>query len=122
MIRNLLLCLLILSVSAFAAERTLIKVEGMSSNHCVEKVTDQLKAVKGVDKVEVSLKTGIAIVEHSNADTDALNAAVEKAGFKTGKYHNKVKINKSGCEGMDGCAEVEKKGCCDEDIEKPEEI
>ena len=40
-----------------------LKVEGMTCNHCVMAVTKALKKVPGVEKVEVSLEKGEALVE-----------------------------------------------------------
>ncbi|SDE80917.1 copper chaperone [Thermus arciformis] len=58
-----------------------LKVEGMTCNHCVMAVAKALKKVPGVEKVEVSLEKGEALVEGA-ADPKALVQAVEEEGYK----------------------------------------
>ena len=60
-----------------------IKVEGMSCGGCVKNVTGVLKALPGVEEVQVSLENACATVRHDPAQTpvEALRAAVEDAGF-----------------------------------------
>ncbi|MDR1013907.1 MAG: heavy-metal-associated domain-containing protein [Coriobacteriales bacterium] len=64
------------------SEKTLLKVEGMSCEHCVAAVTEALEALPGVEKVKVSLGKGEAKVRHA-ADTGVqeLRDAVAAAGF-----------------------------------------
>jgi len=57
-----------------------ISIEGMSCGHCVNAVTEALKAVEGVTSVVVSLEAKNAIVEGTAADA-ALKEAVEDTGF-----------------------------------------
>lgn len=60
-------------------------VDGMTCNHCVSSVTEELSALPGVDSVAVDLVAGgtsrvtVASVEPLNAD--AVRAAVEEAGY-----------------------------------------
>ena len=57
-----------------------ISIEGMSCGHCVNSVTEALKAVAGVTSVNVDLAGKKAVVE-GTADDAALKAAVEDMGY-----------------------------------------
>lgn len=63
-----------------------VKVEGMMCEGCVEKVDNALKAVPGVESVDVNLKKGTATVE-GTADDDALVKAVVDAGYRAKVKH-----------------------------------
>ena len=58
-----------------------LKIEGMSCGHCKMSVEKALKSVPGVEKVEVSLEKGEALVE-GTADPKALVQAVEEEGYR----------------------------------------
>ena len=58
-----------------------LSVTGMSCGHCVASTEKALKAVDGVEQVEVKLEPGEAIVTGS-ANAEALIAAVVEAGFE----------------------------------------
>jgi copper chaperone len=60
-----------------------IKVEGMSCGGCVSNVTGVLKALPGVEGVQVSLEQASATVRFDPAQVsvEALRTAVEDAGF-----------------------------------------
>jgi copper chaperone len=58
-----------------------LKVEGMTCNHCVMTVKKALSRVPGVERAEVSLERGEALVE-GNADPQALIQAVEAEGYR----------------------------------------
>ncbi len=59
-----------------------LKIEGMSCEHCVKAVRDALAEVPGVDKVEaVNLDSGEAIVA-GTPETEALLAAVREGGYE----------------------------------------
>ncbi len=61
----------------------IVKIKGMSCQHCVKSVEKALGGVAGVGKVEVSLEKGQAAIEESApVDDQAVKAAVEKAGFE----------------------------------------
>lgn len=61
---------------------TVLRVEGMSCANCVRHVTEALRAVAGVDAVEVSLEAATATVESSGAlAPDASRTAIEGAGY-----------------------------------------
>lgn len=57
-----------------------ISIEGMHCGHCVNAVTEALKAVAGVTSVTVDLEGKKAVVEGTAADA-ALKEAVEDTGF-----------------------------------------
>lgn len=64
---------------------TKLEVMGMECQSCADKVTQGLKAVKGVEAVTVDYQLGQASVDycaHELKDTKALIQAVEKAGFE----------------------------------------
>lgn len=62
---------------------TVIKVEGMSCMHCVKRVEDSLKALKGVKKAKVDLTAKTASVDYVEAkiSREDLVKAVFDAGF-----------------------------------------
>jgi len=62
---------------------TILKIDGMSCNHCVQHVKEALEGVAGVISAEVDLKKKSAKVKHGdNATLAAFKAAVEEAGFE----------------------------------------
>ncbi|MCW3480396.1 heavy-metal-associated domain-containing protein [Neisseriaceae bacterium JH1-16] len=58
-----------------------LKVDGMTCGGCVASVKKALSAVSGVQAVEVDLASGRVEVEGEALDKQALDAAVEAAGF-----------------------------------------
>lgn len=58
-----------------------LTVTGMTCEHCVRAVTQALENVPGVDKADVTLDPGQAVV-HGQADTAALVTAVEEEGYE----------------------------------------
>jgi copper chaperone len=64
-------------------ETITMNVKGMSCGGCVASVTRVLKAVPGVDNVNVTLDPGAATVSYDPQRTDAtkLRGAVEDAGY-----------------------------------------
>ncbi len=58
-----------------------LKVEGMSCNHCVMAVKKALERVPGVERAEVSLERGEALVE-GKPELKALLEAVAQEGYK----------------------------------------
>jgi copper chaperone len=63
------------------SERIVLRVSGMTCNHCVSHVTEALQAVAGVTGAQVSLERGEAVVE-GEADAQQLVAAVKAAGYE----------------------------------------
>lgn len=60
-----------------------IKIEGMTCNHCVERVRRALYSVEGVSHVEVSLQEGLAKVKMSQElPFHLLKSAVEEWGYR----------------------------------------
>lgn len=59
---------------------TVLQVTGMTCGHCVMSVTKALQRVPGVEKADVSLEKGEAVV-HGAADVQAMLAAVKQAGY-----------------------------------------
>ncbi|GEM85339.1 CopZ family metallochaperone [Meiothermus hypogaeus] len=57
-----------------------LKIEGMSCGHCKMSVEKALKSVPGVEKVEVFLQEGRAVVE-GNAPVERLINAVQEEGY-----------------------------------------
>jgi copper chaperone CopZ len=60
---------------------TNLKVTGMTCMHCVGAVKKALESTPGVEKAEVSLQSGEAIVT-GNADNDSLLNAVREEGYE----------------------------------------
>ena len=58
-------------------------IEGMTCNHCVQRVTKALRGVNGVKSVEVDLQSARAIVTYDTTKTDmpALADALQKIGY-----------------------------------------
>ena len=79
----LILSLASSSVSA-AIKTTTIRVEGMHCKMCSASVAKALKATDGVEKVEVSDKEGIAVIQYDDQKvTEAkLREVINGTGFK----------------------------------------
>jgi copper chaperone CopZ len=58
------------------------RVQGMSCDHCVRAVTDELLAAPGVAAVDVDLASGRVVVTGLAVDDDAVRAAVDEAGYE----------------------------------------
>ncbi len=65
--------------------QTDIRVQGMTCEHCVNAVTEELKEVPGVQEVSVDLVSGGVSPVHIVSDVDlpeqAVAAAVDEAGY-----------------------------------------
>lgn len=60
-----------------------LTVTGMRCGHCEQSVVEALEAVEGVESATADEAEGTATVEvEGDADTDALVAAVEGAGYE----------------------------------------
>jgi copper chaperone len=58
-------------------------VTGMTCDHCVASVTEEVGEIPGVDDVQVVLETGTVTVTSSRPLEDsAVRAAVEEAGYR----------------------------------------
>jgi copper chaperone len=56
-------------------------VEGMTCQHCVMSVTEEVSEVPGVTGVDVELASGRLTVTAEQIDDAAVAAAVEEAGY-----------------------------------------
>jgi copper chaperone len=57
-------------------------VEGMTCDHCVNAVTEEVSAVPGVTAVDVDLASGgLTVTSTQLVDDAAVRAAVEEAGY-----------------------------------------
>lgn len=57
-------------------------VEGMTCEHCVASVTEELRELPGVAAVEVTLATGaITVTSDEPVPADAIRRAVDEAGY-----------------------------------------
>lgn len=57
------------------------RIEGLRCNHCKANAEKAIAALEGVEKVEIDLASGIAVVEGKVAEDD-IRKAVEALGFK----------------------------------------
>lgn len=64
--------------------KTVLKIQGMTCNHCVMRVSKALKAIPGVQNAEVDLQKAEAAVQYDDAKVtpDKLSFAVVEAGYK----------------------------------------
>ncbi|TCO78701.1 heavy-metal-associated domain-containing protein [Marinisporobacter balticus] len=63
--------------------KIIMKIEGMSCNHCVNHVKNALEEITGVKTVEVDLQRKNAVIELSqDGDHKVLKEAVEEAGYE----------------------------------------
>lgn len=64
---------------------TTLLVTGMTCEHCVMSVTEELSEVHGVEHVAVDLVDGgtstVTVSASTPLDDDALRAAIEEAGY-----------------------------------------
>lgn len=64
---------------------TILKVKGMSCQHCVMAVKKALASVEGVKDVDVSLENAEVILTHEGPiDVKEANRQIEKAGYQVG--------------------------------------
>jgi copper chaperone len=57
-------------------------IAGMTCNHCVLSVTEEVSAVPGVTAVTVDLASGRMTVDGEGYSDDAVKAAVAEAGYE----------------------------------------
>jgi copper chaperone len=62
-------------------ERLTYMVTGMTCEHCVAAVGEEVGAIPGVSDVNVELASGAMVVSGSDLDSDAVRVAVEEAGY-----------------------------------------
>jgi copper chaperone len=56
-------------------------VEGMTCQHCVASVREEVSEVPGVIAVDVDLATGRVVITGDEVDDAAVRAAVDEAGY-----------------------------------------
>jgi copper ion binding protein len=56
-------------------------VQGMTCDHCVASVTEEVSEVSGVEAVEVDLESGRLVVSGDGFSDDDVSAAVADAGY-----------------------------------------
>ena len=62
---------------------TTYTVVGMTCDHCVHAVTEEVSQVPGVTGVDVDLASGrVTVTSDSPVDEPAVRAAVEEAGYE----------------------------------------
>ena len=58
-------------------------VSGMTCEHCVASVTEEVQEIPGVEQVDVVLESGsVTVTSAEPLDDDAVRAAVEEAGYQ----------------------------------------
>jgi copper chaperone len=64
-------------------EKSIIKVDGMSCEHCVKAITKAVSALPGIGGVAVDLKNKTVAVEHDPAQSplDKIKAEIEDQGY-----------------------------------------
>jgi len=64
--------------------KTTLKIQGMTCNHCVMRVTKALKAIPGVQDAQVDLQKAEAMVSYDEAQVNQseFSAAVGNVGYK----------------------------------------
>lgn len=65
-------------------EKTILKVDGMSCEHCVKAITKAVGALPGIGGVSVDLKGGTVAVEYDPAKSplDKIKAEIEDQGYE----------------------------------------
>ena len=62
---------------------TNVQVKGMTCDHCVKAVTDEVLKVEGVEGVDIDLESGrVAVTSGAPLDLAAVRAAVDEAGYE----------------------------------------
>jgi copper ion binding protein len=57
-------------------------VRGMTCEHCVASVTEEVSEVAGVERVDVDLGSGRLVVTGEGFTSEQISAAVEEAGYE----------------------------------------
>jgi copper chaperone len=63
------------------ADRSFV-VSGMTCQHCVASVHEEVSDIAGVDAVDVDLASGRLVVTGQDVSDDAVRAAVADAGYE----------------------------------------
>ena len=63
--------------------KTIIKVEGMSGNHCADKVTKALESLDDIRKVKVNLKNNsVTILSDKELNIKVVESTINSLGYK----------------------------------------
>lgn len=62
-----------------------IKIKGMSCQHCVGSVRQALEKISGLSRVTVNLEAGEATFENDSVTREEIRSAISKIGFEPGK-------------------------------------
>ena len=94
MIRALVATLVFAPMMAFASSNLEVKIDGMTCDHCVKSITENLSKIKNVDKasIKVILKENMAKLSVAKAD-DATMEQIKKAVSAAGYKVTEVKVN-----------------------------
>jgi copper chaperone len=57
-------------------------VQGMTCEHCVASVTEEVEQVRGVTGIHVDLRTGLLFVHGDGFTDEAIRGAVDEAGYQ----------------------------------------
>lgn len=69
-------------MSVQTSHLTSITVSGMSCQHCVNAITEELGALNGVTSVDVTLSSGVVTLRSDHELSEAeIAAAVDEAGY-----------------------------------------
>ena len=63
-------------------ETTTYTVNGMTCDHCVLSVREEVGEIDGVSAVDVDLSSGRMVVSGAGVDDAAVRAAVDEAGYE----------------------------------------
>ena len=65
-------------------EKTVLKVDGMSCDHCVRAITKAVGTLPGIDTVAVDLKANTVTVEYDPAQSslDKIKFEIEDQGYR----------------------------------------
>lgn len=79
-------------------QETSLKVEGMSCHSCARNIEKAILRVPGVENVHVNFATGMAVVQHGNADVHAVVEAVHQAGYEAHAMEHDSHLEHGGSE------------------------
>ncbi len=60
----------------------ILKIEGMSCQHCVMSVKKALGSVRGVSSAEVSVGSAKIVFDESKTGKEDITLAIQKAGYR----------------------------------------
>lgn len=63
-------------------KKEIIRIDGMTCNHCVMAVRRQLAGVDGLEVEDVAIGSAIVRYDDTTIETDRIDAAIAEAGFR----------------------------------------